>query len=774
MKNLLTSVCVVVIGFFAFTSAYAQADIQKKIAEADKWFNISDYKRALTLYLEVLKSKPNDFETNYAVGICYVETGQTLESLPYFEKASQDKEKLVPPRVYLYLGKGYHLSKDYDKALSALNKYKILEKDPVRIEEATRYIAYCNNAKLFDKTKLEVFIQNIGAPINTSSNEYGPLISADESMLIYTALKPVPAGKSASVNKSKTNQVEDLIITKKDPNYGGWIPPQSLNLEVPLVNGLRSNIGSVGLSPDGQKLLVFIGTDANNGDIYQSRLQGEQWSAPAKLGPEVNSNALESSASLTPDEKTMYFASNRPGGMGGMDLYMVSKQADGSWGKPTNLGPSVNTKYDEDFPFIHPDGKTLYYTSDGPGSMGGQDIFKIVKEGNTWSAPLNMGNPINTVSNDFYFVLSADGRKGYFASDRPGGLGGSDIYFLGIPEEQGVVPLTMMRGKILAGDPPKSVLTKFKIVNNSTKEVIKDVYQPNAKTGDYLVIFPPGQNYDLVIEAQGYKPSLVNIYVPNQNYFYEIYQEIILSAVTKDGKVVGQSIAVKNTFEDVEKTNPNVTKNNAEAYALMNGLLSSSDSIALKNLLEEAYNEEKTVEKATANQKAVKADFLYSDASGKLKPIVVGGDTLYTLSAVDTKAETQRSVAASKQVLTKETVIKPNQVYIVYFDTDKIELKTDAMPDLMKVYDYMRSNPSYGIRISGYTDSDGTIERNQVLSDARAKTVAKYLIDKGIAKERMLARGYGSADPFNANNTEEEKKLNRRVEVTLLEIRKTR
>ncbi len=745
----------------------AQTDLEKKIKKADGFFNIKDYKNALLLYNQILKTNPNDPETNYAIGICYYQTDDKIKSIPYFETAS--KSNIVPPNVNLYLGKSLHLNKQYDKALAVLSKYKTTEKDPTRLEDVNHYIAFCNNAKRYDRGTAEIVVQNIGAPINTKFTEYGPVISADESVLIYTSVKPITVGKTQTFGK--LGEYEDLIITKKDPNYGGWQPPVSININVPIINNMRSNVGSVGLSPDGQKLLVYVGGLPNTGDIYLSKLQGDVWGKLEKLGPEVNSPSQENSASLTPDEKIMFFASNRPGGFGGMDIYKVEKVG-GAWGKAVNLGPTVNSKYDEDAPFIHPDGKTLYYSSNGPNSIGGMDVFKIIFEANKPSAPINMGAPINTVYNDGYFVLSADAKKGYFSSDRPGGLGGADIYFLGIPEEQGVVPLTMMKGKILAGSPPKPHPTKIKIIDKETKEIIKDVYQPNAKTGDYLVIFPPGKNYDIIIEAQGYKPALINIYVPNQNYFYELYQEIILAGVTKDGKMVGQSVAVKNVFEDVEKNNKDAKKDNAEVFGLMNGILSAEDSAALKDLLNVAYTDQMSVEKATAKEKAVKAEYFFSDPSGKLVPFVVGSDTLYTLAGLNTKEQTQKSAASKKQVLTKETVIKPNQIYIVYFDTDKTTLKTEAMPELSKVFDYLKSNQTFGVKIAGYTDADGTIERNQVLSDARAKAVSKYLVDKGIPKERMIAKGYGSMDLLNDNTNEDEKKLNRRVEVTMLELKK--
>jgi outer membrane protein OmpA-like peptidoglycan-associated protein len=755
--------------FHAPESWAQNAEIEKKIKKADAFLNIKDYAQALPLYLELDRTAPKDPQTSYAIGTCYFNMpGDILKSIPYFETAVQSKDPNIPPRAYFNLGKAYHLNNDFDKAIEQFNYYKTVAKEAEKLAEATRQIQFCNNAKILSKAEAMVFVQNIGAPINTKYTEYGPVISADEKLLVYTSLKPgTPAASGA-----KAPEFEDILITSKLDN--NWTTPKSIGINPPVVNNIRSNIGSVGLSPDGQKLLVYMGTTANTGDIYLSTLQGDKWQAPAKMGKEVNSNSQESSASLTPDEKVMYFASNRPGGIGGMDIYKVEKQPSGEWGAPINLGPTINTPYDEEAPFIHPDKKTLYFSSDGHNSMGGDDIFKAIYDKGRWSAPVNMGVPINTPYNDSYFALSADGKKGYFSSDRPGGSGGQDIYFLGIPEEQGIVPLTMMKGKILAGVPAKAVRTKIKVVDKETQEIIKDVYNPNAKTGDYLIIFPPGKNYDMIIEAEGYKPYLVNIYVPNQNYFYELYQEILLNPVVgKNGEVVGQEISVKNAFYDVEKQGEAKAKqNNAEIYALMGNIMSASDSAALNALLDVAYSEPVDMKSIAANEPSAGERYMFSDESGKLVPFVVGKDTLYTMAAVNTNDPVKKAATTKKEQITKETVLKPNQIYIVYFDTDKSNLKADAMPELEKVYDFLKKNPSFGVSISGHTDNVGTQERNQLISENRAKEVAKYMVTKGISGARTLSKGYGQMDPLNNNTTEEEKKKNRRVEITLVELKK--
>jgi outer membrane protein OmpA-like peptidoglycan-associated protein len=755
------------LSFQSYDSFGQSAEIDRKIKKADALLNIKDYAQALPLYLELDKATPNDPQTSYAIGVCYFNMpGQLLKSIPYFEAAIKSKDTGIPPRAHFNLGKGYHLDGKFDAAIEQFNLYKTVAKEAEKLAEATRQIQFCTNAKVLNQVEAVVFVQNIGAPVNTQHTEYGPVISADEKVLVYTSLKP----GTATTPGSKPLDIEDILVSNKLGN--SWSAPKSIGIVAPVVNNIKSNIGSVGLSPDGQKLLLYMGTTANTGDIYTSLLQGDKWAAPVRLGKEVNSPSQESSASFTPDEKIMYFSSNRPGGIGGMDIYKVEKQPNGEWGSPINLGPAINTPYDEEAPFIHPDKKTLYFSSDGHNSMGGFDIFKAVLDKGRWSVPANMGVPVNTPYNDSYFALSADGKKGYFSSDRPGGLGGQDIYFLGIPEEQGVVPLTMMKGRILAGTPPKALKTVIKVVDKETQEIIKDVYNPNAKTGDYLVIFPPGKNYDMIIEAEGFKPYLVNIYVPNQNYFYELYQEILLNPVTKDGKVVGQEISVKNAFYDVEKEGDAKAKqNNSEVFALMGNIMSAADSAALSALLDVAYSDRVDMNNVAKNETPAGDRFMYTDASGKLQPFVVGTDTLYTMAAVNTN-EIKKTPAQNKVQITKETVIKPNQIYIVYFDTDKANLKAEATPELEKVYEFLKKNPTYGIKIAGHTDNVGTKERNQQISETRAKEVVKYMIAKGISANRTLAKGYGQMDPLNNNETEEDKKKNRRVEITLVELQK--
>src|SRR5690606_13475631 len=319
------------------------------------------------------------------------------------------------------------------------------------------------------------------------------------SVLAFTALRP-NTGKTRSGDKF----IEEIYISYN--HSGSWSEPKV----VPVASDF--NVGTAGISADGQRMLIFMGGASDPGSIFVIERSGESWSKPSVVANTLNTpKYLESTASITPDGKTIYFASDRLNGYGGLDIYKTVLQPNGSWSAPVNLGPGINTKANEDAPFIHPDQKTLFFTSDGHNSMGGRDIFMTKLVGDKWSTPENMGYPVNTTANDNYFTLIADGTRGYFSSDRKGGMGGQDIYYLDMPAESGNIPLTMIKGKILNAETGKPMPTKIYLVDNETDKKLDFVYHPDPETGNYLVILPPSKNYDMVIESEGFLPYTLNI-----------------------------------------------------------------------------------------------------------------------------------------------------------------------------------------------------------------------------------------------------------------------
>jgi len=710
------------------------------LKKADEAFEQGNFEQAIGTYQALVKKSPQDPLLNYKLGVCYLKSKdaqEQLKALAVLEIAKNKINDQVPKRVYHYLGKAYHLHERFDEALKQFEEFKkiVPATDKFQIENQ-RAIEMANNAKVITAKPIKMPINNLGKPINTEGSEFAPVISADESILAFT------------YSSHKPNAKEQIMLAKKK-NYV-WESVSPINFNV------NQNVGTVGLSADGQKMLIYISEPNNTGNIYSSLKNATGWGTPEKLGKEINSGAMESAASLSPDETVMYFASDRPGGFGGKDIYKVEKQADGSWGKPQNLGAEINTPFDEDAPFIHPDKKTLFFTSNGHNSIGGNDIFKSVLENDKWSKPENLGYPINTVFNDGYFVITANGKKAYFSSDRPNGLGKQDIYSIILPDEK-TTALTMVKGKILAGTPPQPVQAKIRVVDKETQQFLKYVYNPNPQTGDYLMIFPPGKNYDMIITAEGYLPYLVNINIPNQNYFHELYQEITLKKKMENGKEVGEEITIKNDF-DPEHNNPNNFQGrDLDLYDMMEDIIQSEDSVALAYLLDVIYKNKKIDEKENDASvgSGVQVTYLYADSKGNLKPYKVANETIMTTDRIETD---DYSVNSGEVML--------NKSYTAFFETNSKQLNNRAKQEMKKFIDYLKQNPKVGVEILGYASSEGKADANQKLSEERAKAVYDYFVSQGIEKTRMTYKGLGgnaSPDPEAA------KRKMRRADLRLIQ-----
>jgi outer membrane protein OmpA-like peptidoglycan-associated protein len=332
------------------------------------------------------------------------------------------------------------------------------------------------------------------------------------------------------------------MSVKKDNE---WTKAEKLG---PVIN-TPSHDGCVGISPDGQEMFIYkVPKGMSKGDLYISSLKGDAWSAPVSMGDNVNSKSWEPSGSITSDEKAFFFTSDREGGFGGTDIYMVKKLPTGQWGLPIHLGPEINTSQDEDSPFIHADGKTLYFSSKGHTSMGGFDIFSIevdVENGKVKGQPVNIGYPINTADDDIFFVWSADNKRAYFSSFREGGYGEKDLYVL--EREDAHSALVVLKGTIKACDGQLPIAATIVVTDNTTGKPI-GVYNSNSKTGKYTVILPPGKNYGIAVEAPNYLFYSKNIDIPKLDHYVEIKDSICLEQFK-----IGTSIVLRNVFFDVNK-----------------------------------------------------------------------------------------------------------------------------------------------------------------------------------------------------------------------------
>ncbi|MBL4577602.1 MAG: PD40 domain-containing protein [Flavobacteriales bacterium] len=383
-----------------------------------------------------------------------------------------------------------------------------------------------------DKVKIE----NVGTAINSEFAEYHPLISADESVMYFTARRSNTTGGKKDV--AFDIFYEDVYVSKRQ--NGKWLPASNLGLPI----NTERHDAATGLSPDGQKLFIY----REDGNIYQSQLDGKVWTKPEKLNKNINSKYKETAACFSFDGMTMYFISTRRGGLGEKDIYMSKLTDKGDWGPAINLGPTVNSIANEDAVFMHHDGKTLYFSSEGHNSMGGYDIFssEYNEQKKIWSAPKNLGKPINTLGNDVFFVLAANGKHAYYSSAREEGLGKQDIYRITFLENTQKPELTLIKGKVTDEDGiPLEV--DIEVTDAKSNEVIAKT-KSNKTSGEYLLSLPSGRDYNMTYADEGYFFHAEHINIPESAPYRELIREIIL----KKAKV-GSSIALDYILFDYNK-----------------------------------------------------------------------------------------------------------------------------------------------------------------------------------------------------------------------------
>ncbi len=522
---------------FTFDAIAQDKDIVKIQSQVDELIKDGEYEDALEQISKLSSQMPDDPEVAYKTGLIYFNLKDAIKAQPYFEKAKSGGSKAAD--LNFYLGGCYHLSHKWEDAMRAYESYKatLKPKDKEKLKLVNQQIDYCRNGLELIKYPQKVTITNLGAGVNSKYSDYAPAVSLDESILVFTARRENSTGGEKSPEDNQ--YYADIYISQKKDSV--WGPA------VQLGDGINTptHDACVGISPDGQEIYLY--KIDNGGDLFVSELNGTEWKTPKSLGNQINSSSWESSASISADKKTLFFTSNRKG-VGAMDIYMSRRQPNGEWGKPILLGPQVNTPLEEESPFIHADGKTLYFSSKGHNSMGGYDIFSVsidVETGEILSEPVNVGYPINTAGDDVFFVWSADNKRAYFSSEREGGYGMKDIYML---ERNAKASLAIFKGVIMNSE-SKSPVAATIIVSDINKRKVLGAYNSNSSTGKYTIALPPGKNYGVSVEALGYLFYSKNINIPNLNEYMEINDSIFLEKVEK-----GKRMILRNVFFDVNKS----------------------------------------------------------------------------------------------------------------------------------------------------------------------------------------------------------------------------
>ncbi|SMC96500.1 OmpA family protein [Pedobacter africanus] len=516
---------------FLMPAVVAQTSSVKKAQgsfdKAQEYLKSNDFEQAAALLEEAVKADPS-FQ------FAFIQLADLSRRLKRYERAKASYMSAIAlggnpdPRMYYGFAEVGINTGDYTSALKNITYFIQNYKgtDPDFLNRAKKYQKDCEFAIEALKKPVNYDPVNMGPEINSVYRDYFPSVTADGAQLIF----------SRNINGN-----EDFFISRMKDN--AWGKPVPLSEKI---NTTKYNEGAQSISPDGM-YLFFTGCNRPDGlgrcDIYLSHKEGKDWGAPFNLGAPINTIYWESQPAISPDGSTLYFVSNRPGGLGGYDIWKSSLKADGYWSQPENLGPEINTPYDEHTPFLHPDGKTLYFSSDGWPGMGNKDIFlSRLDEQGKWTIPENLGYPINTFNEETGLIVTPDGNHALFSSNLKGGLGDMDIYQFKMPDAKKPQPITYVKGIVTDKESKAFLEAHVQVVNLKTRKMVYQDYT-SAATGEFLAVMPLGENYAFNVTADGYL-----FYSENYQLDSAYISRPFLVAVGLEKLVNGKNMVLKNIF----------------------------------------------------------------------------------------------------------------------------------------------------------------------------------------------------------------------------------
>ena len=505
---------------------------QNFFEKANPFIEKQDYLSAEQVLKSAIEADPSFQNAFITLAGVYKAQKKYAEAKSAYQKAILINKNIAPAVIY-GLAETEFATQEYDKAKQHFEEFLALDSSSDRAKKAKKYLLDCDFAAFAIKKPVKYSPTNLGQGVNTTDSEYFPALTADGETLIFTR---------------QVNGNEDFWTSQFKNNTWNSATPLSTK-----INTTKYNEGAQTISPDG-KYLFFTGCNRPDGlgrcDIYVSHREGKDWGEPYNVGKPVNSEYWESQPAISPDGRTLYFISNRPGGSGGYDIWKSTITDDAKWGPAINLGPEINTPYDENTPFLHADGKTLYFSSDGWPGFGNKDIYySRMDDNDKFQKPINLGYPINSFENESGLIVSADGNLGMFSSNLKDGFGGQDIYSFGIPEIAKPLKISYVKGIVRDKDSKKTIESNVQVIDLKSDKTVFDDYT-DPETGQFLAVMPIGGNYLFNVNAEGYMFYSENFELKqgniNKPYQIEVYIERIKQ---------GGNVTLRNIFFDTNKYN---------------------------------------------------------------------------------------------------------------------------------------------------------------------------------------------------------------------------
>ena len=595
-----------------------------------------DYPGAIEQFRKAVERDPGFWEAHYSLGQSLEVNFDTAQAVIHWQEAARlGTSNAQAQALYYKVGMYYLRRQAYPEAQANLQSFLDAGVGSAeaqrRAQRGLDQIAFVKEA-MANPVPFEPVL--LPRTLNAFAMQYFPLVNVQQDQLIFTGRRV-----------ADIREDEDIYISVRDPELG-WMDPVSLSDNI---NTGNLNEGTCTLSADG-RTLIFTSCQRSDVigscDLYVSYKRGSEWSKPINMGPRINTRAWESQPSLSADGRTLYFVSRRPGGQGNSDIWVSRLQADNSWGYPTNLGPTINTEEDDLSPFIHVNGRTLYFASEGHLGLGSFDLFKTEWEQGKWSEPENLGYPINDPGSQVSLFITADGTRGFYSKDgfRNGAMVSSKIYTFELPENaQTQISSTYVRGRVYDEETETPMGAWIDLMDLEADSVLGQV-RSDPITGEYLMVLNRGAEYGLFAQEKDY-----------------LYQSIPFS------------------YDQTTQTEP------------------------------------------------IEIDIY-------LSPLQSG-----------------------------KVVVMNN----VFFDTDSYQLRDKSKTELNRVVRLLRDNGEIRMEISGHTDDVGEEEYNQSLSENRAKAVYEFLVSQGVPARRLRYRGYGESKPRVANDSDEHRQVNRRIEFVI-------